>query len=123
MPASHEENIANNLTLVSVVMCTYNGGKFLQQQVDSILAQTYRNIELLIVDDTSSDNTVQLLEEYRKKDSRIRYVVNPANLGYNKNFEIAFGLARGNYIAPSDQDDIWKANKIEIMMKKWPAGS
>jgi len=123
MPSSNEENITNHSPLVSVVMCTYNGEKFLQQQVDSILAQTYRNFELLIVDDASTDNTVQLLEEYSKKDERIRYVINHNNLGYNKNFEKAFGLAKGNYIAPSDQDDTWEANKIEIMMKEWPVGS
>jgi glycosyltransferase involved in cell wall biosynthesis len=111
----------NNSPLVSVVMCTYNGEKFLREQLGSILSQTYRNIEVIIVDDASKDNTVQLLEEYKRKDDRIRYYVNPSNLGYNKNFEKAFSLASAGLIAISDQDDIWENNKIELMMKDWPA--
>ncbi|MBI5858906.1 MAG: glycosyltransferase [Sphingobacteriales bacterium] len=113
----------NNPALVSVVMCTYNGEKFLHQQIGSVLSQTYSNIELLIVDDASSDNTILILEEYKRKDSRVKYFMNERNLGYNKNFEKGFSLANGEYIAPCDQDDIWSANKIEIMMKEWPEGS
>jgi len=123
MTPSNEDNIANQFPLVSVVMCTYNGDRFLWQQVDSILLQTYRNIELVIVDDASTDKTAKIIEDFCKKDKRIRYVVNPVNLGYNKNFEKAFGLALGDHIAPSDQDDIWDVRKIELMMKAWPAGS
>jgi len=117
MSTNNQENI------VSVVMCTYNGERFLRPQIGSVLAQTYQNIELLVVDDASTDSTVVILEEYSRKDSRVKYVVNEKNLGYNKNFEKAFDLAQGNYIAPCDQDDIWEANKIEIMMQGWPAGS
>jgi glycosyltransferase involved in cell wall biosynthesis len=109
--------------LVSVVMCTYNGEKFLRPQIGSVLSQTYVNLELVIVDDASSDNTVQILEEYSRKDSRVKYVVNEKNLGYNKNFEKAILLAPGDYIATCDQDDIWDASKIETMMNEWPEGS
>jgi glycosyltransferase involved in cell wall biosynthesis len=109
--------------LVSVVMCTYNGEKFLHSQIGSVLSQTYSNLELIIADDASSDNTVRILEEYRRKDSRVTYFVNEKNLGYNKNFEKAILLASGDYIATCDQDDIWAASKIEIMMNKWPEGS
>ncbi len=109
--------------LVSIVMCTYNGEKFLRAQIDSILSQTYRHLELIIVDDVSTDNTVQITEDFSKTDNRIRYFVNQNNLGYNKNFEKAIGLANGDYIAPCDQDDIWEDTKIEVMMKQWPAGS
>jgi glycosyltransferase involved in cell wall biosynthesis len=121
MYANDQENITISPPLVSVVMCSYNGEKFLQPQIDSILAQTYPNIELVIVDDASSDNTVSILEEYKKRDNRVRYYVNEKNLGYNKNFEKAFSLASGEHIAISDQDDIWEINKIELMMKDWPA--
>src|SRR6185503_10566774 len=123
MDSYNEADIASHSPLVSVVMCTYNGEKFLREQIDSILAQTWLNIELVIVDDVSSDNTVKIIEDFSRKDKRIRYVVNPVNVGYNKNFEKAFGLAQGNYIAPSDQDDIWDPKKIEIMMNAWPADS
>jgi glycosyltransferase involved in cell wall biosynthesis len=122
MPVSNE-NIANDLPLVSVVMCTYNGEKFIRQQIDSILSQTYRNIELVIVDDASTDNSVPIITGYANKDSRVKFFFNEKNLGYNKNFEKAFGLVQGNYLAPSDQDDVWEAGKIEIMMKEWPVGS
>lgn len=120
-----DSNNQNNSTwpLVSVVMCTYNGEKFLRPQIGSVLSQTYSNLELVIVDDASSDNTVQILEEYKLKDSRVKYFVNEKNLGYNKNFEKAMLLASGEYIAPCDQDDIWAASKIEIMMNEWPEGS
>ena len=105
--------------LVSVVLCTYNGEKFLYPQIDSIIAQTYPNLEIIIVDDASSDNTPFILEEYSRKDSRVKYHINSANIGYNKNFEKAFSLASADYIAISDQDDIWESNKIELMMKGW----
>ena len=109
--------------LVSVVMCTYNGEKFLRSQIGSVLSQTWSNLELIIVDDVSSDNTVQILEEYSRKDNRVKYIVNEKNLGYNKNFEKAILLATGDYMAACDQDDIWAASKIETMMNKWPEGS
>lgn len=108
---------------VSIVMCTYNGEKFLRQQIDSILAQTYPNFELIIADDASSDSTASVLEEYNRKDNRVKYHINPANIGYNKNFEKAFLFVTADYIAISDQDDIWESNKIELMMKEWLPGS
>jgi glycosyltransferase involved in cell wall biosynthesis len=123
MAESSPKNITGNPPLVSVVMCTYNGEKFLHPQIGSVLSQTYSNLELLIVDDTSSDNTIQILEEYKRKDSRVKYFVNEKNIGYNKNFEKAMLLANGEYIAPCDQDDIWAASKIETMMKEWPVDS
>jgi glycosyltransferase involved in cell wall biosynthesis len=108
---------------VSIVMCTYNGVSFLKLQIESILAQSHTTFELLVVDDASSDGTVLLLQQYQQQDNRISIVVNETNLGYNKNFEKAFKLAKHNYIAISDQDDIWHTEKIEIMLREWPAGS
>jgi len=113
----------DQLPLVSIALCTYNGEKFLQQQIDTLLKQTYRNIEIIAVDDASTDSTVNILEENSKKDSRIRFFINEKNTGYNKNFEKAISLCIGQYIAVSDQDDIWEACKIELMMSQWPAGS
>ena len=110
-------------SLVSVVLCTYNGEKYLQQQIDSILQQTYSPLEIIIVDDASTDSTVTILENYCQVDKRVKCFINPENIGYNKNFEKGFLLASGDYIAICDQDDIWEMNKIERMMKEWPAGS
>jgi glycosyltransferase involved in cell wall biosynthesis len=116
---------ANNNTqpLVSIAICTYNGSVYLQEQLDSIISQTYKNLEILIVDDNSTDVTKEIILAYCQKDSRIIFFQNKSNLGYNKNFEKACHLCSGNYIAISDQDDIWEPNKIELMMNNWPAGS
>lgn len=104
--------------LVSVVMATYNGERFLKEQLDSILNQTYANIEVIAIDDASSDRTVSILKQYAEKDDRIKVTVNELNLGYTKNFEKGIRLASGNYIAFSDQDDIWMAEKLSTLMNE-----
>lgn len=97
---------------VSVVMCTYNGSKFISEQVESVLKQDCPFFELIVVDDRSTDNTVELLHDLAKKDTRIRIFQNELNLGYNKNFEKAIQLASGDLIAICDQDDIWLPQRI-----------
>jgi len=113
----------NTSPLVSVAMCTYNGAAYLTAQLETILNQTYLNLEIVIVDDGSTDNTVEIVKEMQVNDPRIHFFQNEKNLGYNKNFEKAFPLCRGNFIAIADQDDIWEVNKIEYIMKAWPDGS
>ncbi len=105
-----------NQPLVTVVMCTYNGEKFLRQQLESVLSQTYSHIEIIICDDGSSDNTISIVTEFASRDNRINIHKNPITLGYNKNFEQAFGKASGEFIAVCDQDDIWKPEKIKKML-------
>ncbi len=104
--------------LVSVVIATYNGEKFLDKQLESILEQTYPNIEIIIVDDCSTDGTVSLIKQYEESDKRLKVFVNETNLGYVKNFEKGLKLATGEFIAPSDQDDIWMKDKIEVLMNE-----
>jgi glycosyltransferase involved in cell wall biosynthesis len=104
------------IPLVSIALITYNGERFLRQQLDSIFNQTYKNIEVIAVDDCSNDGTISILEEYRKTHD-IRMFVNRQNIGYLRNFENAVSRCRGEYIAPADQDDIWLPNKIEILIK------
>ena len=87
---------------VSVVMCTYNGSRFIDEQIASILSQDFPIYELIIVDDFSIDDTWQKLEHWRKTNSSIKIFRNDANLGYNKNFEYAIQLAKGDLIAISD---------------------
>lgn len=101
---------------VSVAMATYNGGRFLRKQLDSILIQTYKEFELIICDDCSTDNTWQILEEYSQKDSRVKIFGNERNLGFKKNFERAVALCSGEYIALCDQDDIWADSHLEILL-------
>lgn len=107
----------HNIPLISVAMATCNGEKYLKKQLDSIYAQTYKNIEIVVTDDYSTDSTVDILKEYKEKYG-LQYVVNDQNLGFVKNFEKAISLCSGEYIALSDQDDIWEANKIEVLMNK-----
>ena len=104
--------------MISIAMATYNGERFLKKQLDSILAQTYQDIELIICDDCSADHTYDILTSYAKKDSRIKIYANTENLGFKKNFEKAISLCTGEYIALADQDDIWPAEKLETELSK-----
>ncbi|WP_136481507.1 glycosyltransferase family 2 protein [Cognatitamlana onchidii] len=98
---------------VSIVLCSYNGEKYISEQIDSILNQSFKDFELIISDDRSTDSTIKILKTYADKDSRIKWHINESNLGYVKNFEKGISLANGNYILLSDQDDIWDLTKIE----------
>ena len=98
-------------------MTTYNGGKLIIQQIDSILGQSYSDIELVICDDRSNDETKAILLDYEKKDSRCKVFFNEENLGFKKNFEKAISLCSGEYIALSDQDDVWEPWKLEESLK------
>jgi len=103
--------------LVSIVMCTWNGERFLGEQMDSLLAQSWPKLEIIVVDDASSDGTFAILQQYALQDQRVKIFRNEKNLGYNQNFRKACTLANGDYIAISDQDDIWEANKISLLME------
>lgn len=103
--------------MISVAMATYNGEKFLREQLDSILNQTYKDIELIVCDDCSTDSTWSILQEYQQKDKRIRCYKNEKNLGFKKNFGKAISLCNGEFIALSDQDDIWIPEKLEESIK------
>ncbi|HQT23764.1 MAG: hypothetical protein B7X86_11835 [Sphingobacteriales bacterium 17-39-43] len=107
----------NDKALVSIALCTYNGEAYLREQLDSIVNQSYPAIELIAVDDCSSDNTLKILEEYAAKYPYIQVFVNRQNLGYIRNFEKALRLCNGDFIALSDQDDIWDLRKIEKQVK------
>ena len=106
-----------DIIIVSVAMTTYNGEKYLREQLDSIYSQTMVPDEVVVVDDCSTDGTITILEEYKQKYG-LKYYQNQFNIGYNKNFERAIGLCKGEYIALSDQDDIWLPEKIEHTYKK-----
>jgi len=103
--------------LISIVVCTYNGEKFLVQQLESLVNQSYLNFEIIIVDDKSSDTTWNILDEYSKNFPFIFIYQNEQNLGYIKNFEKAISLSTGHFIALCDQDDIWSENKLQILIE------
>ena len=97
-------------------MTTFNGELFLREQLNSILNQTFSDFELIICDDCSTDNTLQIIKEYVNKDKRIKLTQNTKNLGFKKNFEQAIGFCTGDYIALCDQDDVWEANHLETLL-------
>ncbi len=103
------------MNLISIAMATYNGEEYLRLQLDSILNQTYKNIEIVICDDCSTDGTLKILNEYEKKYLNIHVYKNEANLGFVKNFEKAISLCNGEYVALADQDDIWLPEKLEVL--------
>lgn len=102
--------------LVSIALCTYNGEKYLPALLDSLLGQTYPAIEIIITDDNSSDNSQSILTGYARNHHNIRLYINEVNLGFIRNFEKALSLCQGEFIALSDQDDIWEADKIELQV-------
>lgn len=101
--------------MISIAMTTYNGEKFLKEQIDSILAQTYTDFELVIVDDCSTDSTWEILCTY-KQNQKVRIFKNEKNLGFKSNFEKAISLCTGDFIALSDQDDVWLENHLQVLL-------
>lgn len=106
--------------LVSVVMSTFNGEKYLDEQMETIVGQTYTNLEIVVCDDCSTDNTRAMLKKWAEKDNRIKLTLNEKNLGFDANFMQGCRLAQGELIAIADQDDIWKKEKIERFVQQWP---
>ncbi|WP_209329407.1 glycosyltransferase [Lunatimonas salinarum] len=104
--------------LVSIAICTYNGEKYLAEQLESLLRQTYTPLEIVLVDDRSTDGTWQLANQYAIRFPQLRVLQNTENLGYQKNFEKALGLCLGTFVCPSDQDDIWEPSKVEKLVSQ-----
>lgn len=98
---------------VSVIMPAYNCEKFIGEAIDSVLAQTYDNWELIIIDDCSEDETFQIMQFYAKDDDRIIVKQNAKNLGAAESRNIAVDSAVGKYIAFLDSDDVWKKDKLK----------
>lgn len=98
---------------VDILMCTYNGEKYIEQQIHSILNQTYTDFRLIIVDDISKDRTVSIIKEMMQHDHRIELNQNTTNLGYFNNFLHSLDYVSSDYLFFSDQDDCWVKDKIE----------
>lgn len=102
---------------VDVLMATYNGEKYIKEQIDSILNQTYKNIQLIISDDCSTDKTREILKQYEQNDN-VKIFYQEKNLGYIKNFEFLLKNVESDLYMLSDQDDVWKKEKIEKSVEK-----
>lgn len=98
--------------LISVVLPVYNGEKYIAEAIDSILKQTYTNFELIIIDDGSTDNSLELIEKYKKQDSRI-IIISRENRGLIATLNQGIEKAKGKYIARMDQDDISLPSRFE----------
>lgn len=103
--------------LITVVIATYNGERFLKAQLDSIVQQTYSHIEVIVVDDRSTDSTIAILQQYAADYPFFRITINETNLGYIRNFEKGMLMAAGELIALSDQDDIWHRDKLKVLVE------
>ena len=103
--------------MISVAMCTFNGEKYIKEQIESIINQSLVPDEIVICDDCSKDNTVDIIKETLANWSgKANLIINEHSLGYRKNFEKAISLCKGDIIFLSDQDDVWNRYKVEIMV-------
>lgn len=107
------KNFQKNNSLVSVVMPVYNAGDFLVEAIRSILKQTYKNFEFIIVDDASTDDSWNILKKYRKKDKRIRIYRLEENLGVSQTVKFAIEKSKGKFLARMDADDIAHPKRLE----------
>ncbi|MDR2423258.1 MAG: glycosyltransferase family 2 protein [Prevotellaceae bacterium] len=101
--------------LISVALATCNGEKFIREQLNSILWQTYPNFEIVIADDCSTDSTPEILKEYAEKYPNVSIYPNVQKVGMVKNFEKALRHCKGDFIAFADQDDIWLPDKLQYL--------
>ncbi len=121
-----KENVLSGSSspLVSIVVSTYNGEKYLEEQLQSLIEQDYANLEIIVSDDFSSDNTWEILEKWRHNyPDLIRIFRNEANVGWSRNFGNGIAYTKGEYIAWCDQDDRWMSDKISVMVdafQKYP---
>ena len=99
---------------VDILLATYNGEKYIREQIDSILNQTFRDFELILVDDGSPDNCPQICDEYAKNDSRVQ-VIHKANGGVSSARNTGLKIAKGEYIWFVDSDDYVETNSFKII--------
>lgn len=113
-PVSQGSVTANDM--VSVIMPAYNSEKYIEESIISVLNQSYKNLELLVTDDCSSDGTQRLVEDLAKRDRRIRYFRLTENNGAAVARNNSLKHAKGRYIAFLDADDVWLENKLELQL-------
>jgi glycosyltransferase involved in cell wall biosynthesis len=104
---------------ISIACCTYNGEKYLLEQLESLENQTLAPFEIVILDDCSTDNSFSILEKFKKNSKlNVRLFKNEKNLGVAKSFEKALSICEGDYFSFCDQDDVWFKDKLETFSKK-----
>ncbi|GAA0746447.1 glycosyltransferase family 2 protein [Clostridium oceanicum] len=103
-------------SLISIIMPAYNCEKYIEDAINSVILQTYNSWELIVIDDGSKDNTVNIIKELCNKDYRIRFYKNEKNLGVSETRNKGISLANGQWIAFLDSDDMWEVSKLEKQM-------
>ena len=102
--------------MISIALCTYNGSKYIAEQLNSLLSQTVQPDEIVLCDDASSDDTVNIAKDIMAKwNGKFKLIRNKNNMGYRLNFQAAISECSGDIIFLCDQDDVWKNDKISIM--------
>lgn len=107
---------SNSHSLVSVIMPAFNSGKFINESIESVLSQGHKDLELLVVDDGSTDETEEIVLAYAKRDSRVRFLRNQSVKGAAGARNTGMSSAKGRYVAFLDSDDLWLANKLEVQL-------
>lgn len=97
----------NYKVLVSIILPTYNRAGYIRRAIESVLSQTYKNFELIIINDNSTDKTENIISHYQNKDSRIKIIANTTNIGFVKSLNKGIKKSKGQYIARIDDDDFW----------------
>lgn len=108
----------NKIPLVSVIIPTYNRAQALKRALESVIKQTHTNLEIIIVDDNSNDNTMALVNDFIEKDKRIIFLKNDRNKGNGSCRAMGMGASKGAFISFLDDDDEWLENKIDLQLKK-----
>ena len=101
---------------VSIIIPTYNGEKYIKESIESVLNQTYNDWELIIVNDSSTDNTLSILKDYEQKDGRIKVITNKTNLKLPASLNVGFSYASGEYYTWTSDDNMYKSDAIEKMV-------
>ena len=101
------------MPFVSVIMASRNTCNYIEIAIQSVLAQTFKDFELIIVDDNSNDNSIKIINKYKKKDKRIKLIRNSKNLGPAKSRNIALNISKGKWISILDSDDVYFSNKLK----------
>ena len=106
------------MTLISILIPTHNNEKYITSCLESIINQTYKNLEIIVIDDFSTDNTRQILKEFEKKDKRIKIITNSQNYGYGKSVNIGIKNSKGNYIQIVESDDFIEPEMSETLLNQ-----
>ena len=101
--------------MITVLLCVYNGEKWLRECIESVLNQTYKNFEFLIINDGSFDNSLKIIKEFALLDKRIKYITHE-NIGLTKSLNIGLNASRGDWIARIDCDDIALPKRLELQL-------